>query len=247
MVKTIRERNFVQYLKIKDILVDQIESGLLQARQKLPSERKMAEAFSTTRVTLREALGSLEAEARLYREDRRGWFVCPEPLRYDPRLTLNFVDMAKQQGREALTELLFAKQTLATKKTAKLLQVPMLTALYHLARVRYLEQRPVVYVVNYIKAGYFKNLLDFDYVQSLTATYQQHYSVSYQRTHYRVSTTSLFGEIAVALRATSGSPAMLVERTNYDQQGRLIDCDLEYWRHDAICIESVAELITSPQ
>ena len=236
----------VQYLKIKEILVEQIETGLLQARQKLPSERKMAEAFSTTRVTLREALGSLEAEARLYREDRRGWFVCPEPLRYDPRLTLNFVDMAKQQGREALTKLVLAKQTLATKKTAKLLQVPMLTELYQLERVRYLEQRPVVYVVNYIKAEYFKNLLDHDYVQSLTTTYQQHYSVSYRRTRYRVSTTSLFGEVALALRATSGSPAMLVERTNYDQLGRLIDCDLEYWRHDAICIESVAELMESP-
>lgn len=236
----------VQYLKIKEILVEQIETGLLQARQKLPSERKMAEAFSTTRVTLREALGSLEAEARLYREDRRGWFVCPEPLRYDPRLTLNFVEMAKQQGREALTELILAKQTLATKKTAKLLEVPMLTELYQLERVRYLEQRPVVYVVNYIKAEYFKNLLDHDYVQSLTTTYQQHYSVSYRRTRYRVSTTCLFGEVALALRATSGSPAMLVERTNYDQLGRLIDCDLEYWRHDAICIESVAELMESP-
>ena len=58
-----------------------------------------------------------------------------------------------------------------------------------------------------------------------------------------MSTTSLFGETAKALRARSGSPAMLVERMNYDQKGRLIDCDLEYWRHDAICIESIAELL----
>lgn len=236
----------MQYLKIKESLVEQIESGLLQVRQKLPSERKLAEAFSTTRVTLREALGSLEAEARIYREDRRGWFVCPEPLRYDPRLTLNFAEMAKQQGREALTELKLAKQTLTNKQSAKLLQVPMLTELYQLERVRYLEQRPVVYVINYIKADYFENLLKHDLTQSLTATYQKHYAVSYQRTHYRVSTTSLFADIALALRATPGSPAMLVERINYDQQGRLIDCDLEYWRHDAICIESVAELISAP-
>ncbi|MDW2205208.1 phosphonate utilization transcriptional regulator PhnR, partial [Vibrio sp. 1636] len=26
------------------------------------------------------------------------------------------------------------------------------------------------------------------------------------------------------------------------QHGELIDCDIEYWRHDAISIESVAEL-----
>ncbi len=233
----------MQYLRIKEELIEQIESGLFVARQKLPAERKLAGAFSTTRVTLREALSALESEARIYREDRRGWFICPEPLRYDPCLTLNFADMAKQQGRIAFTELLQAKQTLATKQTAKLLQVPMLTDVYHLTRVRYLEDRPVVYVVNFINANYFENLLDLDFTQSLTAIYQTHYSVCYQTTHYRVSTTSLFGEVAQALRATPGSPAMLIERTNYDQQGRLIDCDLEYWRHDALCIESVAQLI----
>jgi phosphonate utilization transcriptional regulator PhnR len=233
----------VQYLRIKEELIEQIESGIFVARQKLPAERKLAEAFSTTRVTLRAALSALESEARIYREDRRGWFICPEPLRYDPRLTLNFVDMAKQQERIAFTKLLQATKTLATKKTAKLLQIPMLTDVYHISRVRYLEERPVVYVVNYVKADYFAKLLDFDFTQSLTVAYKKHYSVCYQTTHYRVSTTSLFGEVALALRATSGSPAMLIERTNYDQQGRLIDCDLEYWRHDALCIESVAQLV----
>jgi phosphonate utilization transcriptional regulator PhnR len=232
----------VQYLKIKETIVEQIDSGLLLTRQKLPSERKLAEAFATTRATLREALSSLEAEARLYREDRRGWFVCPEPLRYDPNSTLNFLGMAKNQGREARSELIKAKQVLATKQAGELLQVPMLTDIYHINRVRFLEERPVVYVSNYIKAAHFPHLLAHVFTPSLTDVYLKYYSVRYQTTHYRVSTTCLFGEIAQALRATPGSPAMLVERINYDQNGQLIDCDLEYWRHDAICIESTARL-----
>lgn len=236
----------VQYLKIKDALVELIDNGSLLVREKLPSERKLAEAFATTRVTLREALSSLEAEARLYREDRRGWFVCPEPLRYDPTSTLNFLGMARNQGREARSELIDAKKVIATKQAAQLLQVPMLTDIYHINRVRYLEDRPVVYVSNYIKATYFPNLLGHDVTPSLTDVYRKHYSVRYQTTQYRVSTTCLFGKIALALRATQGSPAMLVERINYDQRGRLIDCDLECWRHDAICIESIAELIADP-
>jgi phosphonate utilization transcriptional regulator PhnR len=232
----------VQYLKIKETIVEQIDSGLLQARHKLPSERKLAEAFATTRVTLRAALSSLEAEARLYREDRRGWFVCPEPLSYDPSSTLNFMSMAKNQGREAFSELIEARKMLATKQAAALLQVPMLTDIYHINRVRFLEERPVVYVSNYIKAAHFPHLLDHDFTPSLTDVYLKYYAVRYQTTHYRVSTTCLFGEIAQALRATPGSPAMLVERINYDQNDQLIDCDLEYWRHDAICIESIAQL-----
>jgi len=67
----------VQYVKIKDTIVEQIEAGMLASRQKLPSERKLADSFSTTRVTLREALSLLEAEGRIYREDRRGNLFLP--------------------------------------------------------------------------------------------------------------------------------------------------------------------------
>lgn len=43
----------------------------------------------------------------------------------------------------------------------------------------------------------------------------------------------------------AGSPVMFVEQLNYDQYDNLINCDLEYWRHDAICIESLATLSTA--
>ncbi len=64
----------------------------------------------------------------------------------------------------------------------------------------------------------------------------------YQSIRYRISTSSLIGPMAQALRATSGTPAMVVERINYNQHGELIDCDIEYWRHDAITISSLAML-----
>lgn len=99
-----------------------------------------------------------------------------------------------------------------------------------------------MYVTNYIRPELFPNLLDHDLSKSLTDIYREHFGVVYQTIRYRVSTTSLLGETAQALRATSGSPAMVVERINYNQDGELIDCDIEYWRHDAISIESVAHL-----
>ena len=232
----------MQYVKIKDVIVEQIESGMLTTRLKLPAERKLAESFDTTRVTLREALAFLEAEGRIYREDRRGWFISPAPLRYDPTQTLNFTNMALSQNRQPKTELIAAKGMLATKEATKLLELPPFSDVYRVDRVRYLEDRPVVYVTNYIRPELFPNLLEHDLSKSLTDIYREHFGVVYQKIRYRVSTTSLLGETAQALRATSGSPAMVVERINYNQNGDLIDCDIEYWRHDAISIESIAQL-----
>ncbi|MGB2080082.1 MAG: phosphonate utilization transcriptional regulator PhnR [Vibrio sp.] len=231
----------MQYIKIKEAIVEQIETGLLTPKQKLPSERQLAESFATTRVTLREALSLLEAEGKVYREDRRGWFISPQPLVYDPTQTLNFTRMAQAQGRVPKTELINAQLVLANKKAAALLKLAPFSKVYQVDRVRYLDGRPVVYVTNFIKPELFPNLLDHDLSQSLTGIYRQHYQHHYQKIRYRVGASSLLGEVAQALRATSGTPATLVERVNFNAQGDLMDCDLEYWRHDAMCIESVAE------
>lgn len=230
----------MQYLKIKEEILQQIESGLLTSGQKLTSERKLAETFNTTRVTLREALSLLESEGKVYREDRRGWFISPEPLRYDPTHTTNFHNLALSQQRKPRTELISAAMVPADKYVAQLLQIALHTDVIRIHRVRYLDDRPVVLVTNYVLAERLPNLLSHDLSTSLTDIYQQHYNTLYQQTDYRIRSSSLFADTATLLRATSGCAAMYIERVNYDQHGQLLDCDLEYWRHDAVIIAAHA-------
>ncbi|GAB6262389.1 phosphonate utilization transcriptional regulator PhnR [Photobacterium sp. CCB-ST2H9] len=232
----------MQYLKIMEAINEQIDAGLLSSGHKLPAERKLAESFSTTRVTLRESLALLEAEGKLYREDRRGWFVSPDPLRYDPTYTTDFPAMAKAQGRKPRSELLSAKRVPASRRAASLLNVEPLTEVYRIDRLRFLDERPVVVVTNFISPTHFPDLFKHNITDSLTTTYREQYGVLYSKTRFRVRSTSLMADTAHHLRATSGTPAMFVERINYDQHGNLIDCDLEYWRHDAILIESTATI-----
>ncbi|OEE30898.1 phosphonate utilization transcriptional regulator PhnR [Vibrio genomosp. F10 str. ZF-129] len=232
----------MQYVTIKEAIVEQIASGMLSPRQKLPSERKLAESFDTTRVTLREALSLLESEGTIYREDRRGWFISPTPLHYDPAQTLNFTNRALAQNRVPKTEVVAAKSMLANKQASSLLNLGPFANVIRVDRVRFLDQRPVVYVTHYMSPERFPNILDHDCSLSLTDIYREHYGVTYHKTQYRISSRSLIGEVAQSLRATSGTPAMVIERVNYHVNGDLIDCSIEYWRHDAICISSVSEL-----
>lgn len=235
----------VQYVKIKDVIVEQIESGMLSPNQKLPSERKLAESFDTTRVTLREALSLLEAEGRIYREDRRGWFISTAPLKYDPAQSLGFSDLARTHGREAQTEIISAKTILADKQAATLLKLQPFSDVYRIDRVRYLDGRPVVYVTSYLLPERFSTLLSFDLSQSLTSIITEHFGIQFHKMHYRVSTRSLLGPTAAALRATTGTPAMVIERVNYDRNGEVIGCTIEQWRHDSVNIESTVELLMS--
>jgi len=49
--------------------------------------------------------------------------------------------------------------------------------------------------------------------------------------------TRLPEEASSALKVAAGSPALFITRTNRDQFDRVIDCDLEYWRYDALHID----------
>lgn len=228
----------MQYVMIKQAIEEQIESGLLAPRQKLPSERKLAESFNTTRVTLREALSLLEADGCIYREDRRGWFISPPALKYDLSQIRSFNEWASMQNRTAQTELLSARSIVANKQASHLLKLQPFSDVYQLNRVRYLEQRPVAYVTNYVCPQPFVGLLEHDLSQPLTELYRQHYSIDFERVDCRVSTRVLMGDVALALRATVGTPAIVVEKVHFNAQGDPIEGNVEFWRHDAIQIES---------
>ena len=215
-------------------LQEQIEHGLLPPGSKLPAERKLSEVFDTTRITLREALVQLEAMGLVYREERRGWFISPPRLAYDLIRRSHFHAMVSAQGRVAHTQVLSARLQPASAMICAMLELPALSSVIQICRARRIDQRLVLYVEHYLKPEFFPGILDFDMEQSLTELYARQYDLRYGQVRFEMVPTALHAEAAAALKVSVGSPGLRIARINYDQQGRLIDCDLEYWRHDAI-------------
>lgn len=215
-------------------LQEQMDSGLLLPGGKLPAERQLAEVFSTTRITLREALGQMEAQGLIYREDRRGWFVSPPRIAYNPLQRSHFHAMVSEQGRVPATELLSAQLVPATAAMCARLELPALSRVIQVCRARSIDGRLVLYAEHYLNPDFFAGILAFDLTRSLTDLYQSEYGISYGRVAFDMAPTALPPEAARVLKVTGGSPALRITRVNRDMQGRVIDCDLEYWRHDAI-------------
>ena len=215
-------------------LQEQIEHGLLPAAGKLPAERKLSELFATTRITLREALGQLEAQGLIYREERRGWFVSPPRLAYNPLVRSHFHAMVAEQDRLPATEVLSARLVPASVEICALLELPAFSSVYQVRRARRIDGRLVLYVEHYLNPAYFPGILEFDLTRSLTDLYASEYGIRYGRVRFDMVPTALQAEAASTLRMAVGSPALRITRINRDQHKRVIDCDLVFWRHDAI-------------
>jgi len=229
------------FLTIRQALQEQIREGLMQPGSKLPAERKLAEAFNTTRITLREALVLLEAEGVIYREGRRGWFVSPPRMEYHPARRSHFHAMVKAQGRVPSTRCLSYETVPAHASLCRQMALAPLEPVHRIRRLRSIDGRPVLYAEHYLKPALFPELLAQNLDGSMTELYRERYGYEYGRVRFQIYPTALVGEVAEALNVGQGSQGLLIIRVNHDQQGRLLDCDFEYWRHDAICVTADVE------
>ncbi len=64
------------YLQIKETIRDKIESGELKSGDRLPTEMELAGFYNVSRITARQAILGLVDEGYVFRQPRRGTFVC---------------------------------------------------------------------------------------------------------------------------------------------------------------------------
>ncbi|MUJ29153.1 GntR family transcriptional regulator [Aliivibrio fischeri] len=140
----------MQYLTIKDAIEEQIDTGMFEAGQKLPSERTLAETFSTTRITLREALNHLALSGKIYKEERRGWFVSTAKLMFNPMRCIDIAEACKEQKRNCRIEALSSHRLLATKEMLTVLKLSPFSYVKQQVSLIHIDGRRVAVQYRYI-------------------------------------------------------------------------------------------------
>ncbi|MDH2420296.1 UTRA domain-containing protein [Cobetia amphilecti] len=224
------------YLHLTDRLREQLEDPDAFEEGRLPSERVLAERFDTTRVTLRQALGQLEGEGRIHRSNRRGWFVSPPRLDYDPTRDSGFNDYVTAQGRRPRTEVLLT-DVQAYPPAAQALGLTAQTPLYHIRRRRFVDERAVLSESMWVVPERAPGLLEEgQFGVSLWAELRGRYGLTLAHRELRFYSESLGEQAARELGVAMGSPGLTVRRATFDEQHRPIGYDEERWLHNALCI-----------
>lgn len=224
-----------QYLALRDHIARQIEIGALPAGAKLPSERQLQMGAGIARGTIREALFQLEAEGLIYRRDRSGWFISPKPILYDPTRGAGFMTYVAEQGRTPETQTLDAESVRAGVLGPSVGADPA-SEVYIIRRRRLIDARPVLVERIVVNPDLAPDLLRFSFDGSLSAILRDHYGVAVVRNVVDMQPCALVRDEAEALGVKSGTPGLLVIRTSFDAQGRVVEFDHEFWRHDAVRI-----------
>ncbi|NHF67845.1 UTRA domain-containing protein [Xanthomonas hortorum] len=220
---------------ITEIISAQIAAGEWGPDQRLPVERELAERFACTRITLREALQQLEAQGRIYRENRRGWFVSAPRVRYDPTSIAGFMQYVAAQGRKPRTELLSATRQAAGAAYAAALRLETpYDEVFVLQRRRWIDRRAVLLETNVVLAAWAPGLLEHDLAGSLSSVFNQKLGLFLSRAHVSMHPAGLDATQAMLLQSTTGTPCFRLQRVSFAEDGRAVELDIESWRHDAL-------------
>lgn len=230
------DRKVPYSLRIRDHFAHMIEAGVLGTGSKLPPERVLAEGFSITRVTARQALMRLEAEGLIFREERRGWFVSPPRVRYDPTANTSFTKSIAEQGRVAGTIVLATQQLRASPWQSTHLGCAAGDLIFVINRSRSVDGRPVLVEKIHIRAQRCPDLLSFPLDQSMTGLMAREFDIIERRAQIDMRPTALSEGPAKALGVAVGTPGLYLSRTIRDQFNEVVELDEEFWRHDAITI-----------
>ena len=223
----------MKYAQIIAQIEQAIADGDLAPGDRLPPERALAEEHGVSRMTVRQALQSLEARGLLRRSIGRngGSFVAQPKVERDLGTFSGLSDQLARQGVVA---------------GARVLSASDVDGAVEIVRVRLADGEPFAIERSSFPADRFRGLLQCDLTGSLYELLGENAPV---RAVERIEPVLADVHDAAALGLRVGTPLMLVDRVAYDEAGSVVERARDVFRGDRTRIVAwTSELVrASPQ
>ena len=215
------------HAQIERSLADGIRAGRFAPGDRLPPERDLAVRAGVSRMTLRQALDSLERRGLVERRVGRdgGTFVAEPKLELAGLSALS--DQLRGLGLEAGARVVSAEERGSTPAEAALG-----VRVYELVRVRLANGEPVALERTVLSAAAYPGLLRERVDGSLYELIRARYDDVPVRSVERLEPALASEADARALEIAPGDPVMSVERTAYARSGRVVEISRDVFRGD---------------
>ncbi|MDF3001572.1 MAG: GntR family transcriptional regulator [Bacillota bacterium] len=201
-----------------------LETEGYKEKQKLPSERDLAEYFGAQRLTIRAALQSLVQKGILISRERQGYYIAPKRIQYTLNHTSSFKMMIERMGFTSYVKLLEFEKI---KLTDTLTQKTMLaegTEVFRIMRLRFGNKDPIALERSYIVCDLAKDLSEEDvHNKSLYDTLKNKYRLSIDQSRHRVSVVYANGLESELLKVSPAKPLIKYHGLVYEKKGRLLE------------------------
>lgn len=219
------------YYQLGTILREKILSGAFAAGEKMPTEIELVDTYGVSRITVRQALKSLEEENLIRREAGRGTFVSSE-IEHPGTVTMQgSLEDLISLGKTTEVKLLELNDVVATRRDAELFKVEPGAPVKECRRLRFSEGEPLSYIVNRLPADIADQLADHDWEKGGILQSLERLGLHVSAADQSVRATLADAHTAALLQTRIGAPLLSVDRVVL-AEGRCVERVHTYYRGD---------------
>ena len=209
------------WIQAATLIQDQIDGGVLKPGARLPPERELCQQLGISRVTLRKALNQLVDAGVLNASHGRGWYVAKRAAKREwPNTLESFTETADRMGLATRSEVLRAEAVPASFDEAEELSIVPGTDLFHLDRVRLLDELPIALDLTQIAVSVLPGVAGIDFTKhSLYATLAEA-GIEPVRADSTIEAREADAAEAGHLRIAEGKPLLIMRQVSFDAGGR---------------------------
>ena len=151
------------FKQIEEIFAQNIQIGTWPIHSKVKDEITLAQEYGVSRGTLRKAIKNLVAKGVLTQIRGKGTFVVSSDIQQP--LASRLISFAEALGEQSLSykTVLIKKEVITPDlKVSSLLEIPREEKVIYIERVRFVDNRPVVYLKNFIQLSKCPDIMNDD-------------------------------------------------------------------------------------
>ena len=212
------------YIQIKNDISDEIEDGVFEVGDKLPSERALSERYKVSRMTARSALIALQREGKVEILKGSGTYVLNHKIERDLIKLSGFSSMLRDKGIKPSNKVLSVSVIKSNKTIAKKLKISIGEEVYEIIRLRYGNDIPMALEIAYLPVYLFSNLLDYDYEKnSLYKILREKYDIKLKFAKQELCIVRSNSYEAKHFNIDENEPMFLLQIVTYDKNDKCIE------------------------
>jgi GntR family transcriptional regulator len=219
-------------------LTELMGTGDLAPGDRLPREDSFARMLGVSRMTLRQALATLEASGTLERKAGRlgGTFVKERRIECDLTGLAGFTMQMRRANLRAGARVISAGTVRAKSAVAQALSVPVGAPVHEVVRVRTARREPLAIERSFFPTDTFPDLLAQRLTGSLYELLTRRYGQQPMSAAESLEPVIARPDEARLLKIDEASPLMLIERTAFTSAGLAVEFARDLFRPDRIKI-----------
>ena len=207
------------YIKIHNQLRENIEDGKWKVGERIPAERELANQFSVSRMTLRQAIQELVDEGILERRVGSGTFVANRKVQERMSGVTSFTDLMKSIGKVPSSTTISNHLTIPSQVEIEKLDLKDGDQVVRMERIRSGNDVPICFEVATIPANLVKELSKEEVTTSFWETLERKAHLYPGHAVQHISATKATEKIANYLNVKRGDPLLRMTQLSYLQDG----------------------------